>query len=149
MRDAPSSAEAGLQQLHTVAVHPSQNDVVAVGGSDGSLSIWDLRAGQSPAVPLYPKSITQPHTSHLWEAAFHPDARGQLVTCSEDGMLLHWSASSSGRGSSDPSLMTDSSNLQIASLLTGNLAINSVDVVGEFIACGTDSETLVVIAATA
>nr|XP_032837315.1 nucleoporin Nup43 isoform X2 [Petromyzon marinus] len=70
--------------LLCVCVHPSQPHVVAVGGEDGTLQLWDVRQRQAPT------ALLQGHTAEMWEVQFHPTAPENLFTCSQDGSLWHW-----------------------------------------------------------
>ncbi|KAK2505665.1 hypothetical protein MC885_001558, partial [Smutsia gigantea] len=73
--------------LHCVDRHPNQQHVVATGGQDGMLSIWDVRQGTMPV------SLLKAHEAEMWEVHFHPSNPDHLFTCSEDGSLWHWDAS--------------------------------------------------------
>lgn len=109
--------------LHCVDRHPNQQHIVATGGQDGMLCVWDVRQGNTPF------SLMEAHSaesktqlgSHdfildynyiflfamtvliipsffffcpVWEVHFHPTNPDHLFTCSEDGSLLHWETSS-------------------------------------------------------
>lgn len=52
--------------LHCVDRHPNQQHVVATGGQDGMLSIWDVRQGTMPV------SLLKAHEAEMWEVHFHP-----------------------------------------------------------------------------
>ncbi|XP_038598077.1 nucleoporin Nup43 [Tachyglossus aculeatus] len=155
--------------LHCVDRHPNQQHVVATGGQDGMLSIWDVRQGSMPV------SLLKAHEAEMWEVHFHPSNPDHLFTCSEDGSLWHWDASSDlsekpslfhqgGRSSSfllhgtvnhpniNPSiasswLSTDPAKdrMEIISLLPNKtLSVNSLDVLGPCLVCGTDAEAIYV-----
>ncbi|XP_064618268.1 nucleoporin Nup43-like [Liolophura sinensis] len=70
--------------LQCVAKHPGQHHIVATGGEDGMLCIWDLRQEHYPINPL------QAHSATLWEVKFHPSSPDNLFTCSDDGSVWHW-----------------------------------------------------------
>lgn len=149
--------------LHCVDRHPNQQHIVATGGQDGMLCIWDVRQGNMPF------SITEAHTAEIWEVHFHPTNPDHMFTCSEDGSLLHWETSSGsdtplflqGRNSSMLSrsatapaggqslvsawLNGDSSKGRLETthmLPSQTLSVNSVDVLGQCLVCGTDEEAV-------
>ncbi|XP_062953787.1 nucleoporin Nup43 isoform X2 [Cynocephalus volans] len=155
--------------LHCVDRHPSQQHVVATGGQDGMLSIWDVRQGTMPV------SLLKAHEAEMWEVHFHPSNPDHLFTCSEDGSLWHWDASTDvpeksslfhqgGRTSTFLShsisnqanvqqslisswLSTDTTKdrIEITSLLPSRtLSVNSLDVLGPCLVCGTDAEAIYV-----
>uniref|UniRef100_A0A674P233 Nucleoporin 43 n=1 Tax=Takifugu rubripes TaxID=31033 RepID=A0A674P233_TAKRU len=74
--------------LHCVDRHPNQQHIVATGGQDGMLCVWDMRQGSAPF------SLMEAHSAEMWEVHFHPSNPDHLFTCSEDGSLLHWETSS-------------------------------------------------------
>lgn len=84
----------GVQSL---AQHPTQPHLVAAGGDDGLLTIWDLRMEKTPA------TLLQGHDSPIWDVSFHPSHPDHLFTCSDDGKVLHWDASTGGDGKREKS----------------------------------------------
>ncbi|WAR08209.1 NUP43-like protein [Mya arenaria] len=134
--------------LQSIARHPTQQHVVATGGHDGVLSIWDL----------------------LWEVKFHPTNPEHLFTCSEDGSVWHWDSSAvtslvtgTGAGSGGGSLFAQPpggaqqpqitspwlglesgrSKMEISTLLPNqSLPINTLDIDGETLICGSDEEAI-------
>lgn len=150
--------------LHCVDRHPSQQHIVATGGQDGMLSIWDVRQGSMPV------SLLNAHEAELWEVHFHPSNPDHLFTCSEDGSLWHWDASidvserksflhTGGRSttflahsgtnqsvisawlSNDPS----KDRMEITNLFSNpTLSVNSLDVLGSCLVYGTDAECIYV-----
>ncbi|XP_027008260.1 nucleoporin Nup43 isoform X2 [Tachysurus fulvidraco] len=152
--------------LHCVGRHPNQQHIVATGGQDGMLCIWDVRQGNMPF------SLMEAHSAEMWEVHFHPTNPDHLFTCSEDGSLLHWETSSGsdaplflqGRNSSmmsrsatapaagNQSLISawlngDSSKgrLETTHMLPSHtLSVNSLDVLGQCLVCGTDGEAVYV-----
>jgi len=78
--------------VESLAQHPTQPHLVAAGGDDGLLTVWDLRMDKTPA------TLLQGHDSPVWDVAFHPSQPDHLFTCSDDGKVLHWDASSGGGG---------------------------------------------------
>lgn len=153
--------------LHCVDRHPSQQHIVATGGQDGMLSVWDVRQGGAPF------SLMEAHSAEMWEVHFHPTDPEHLFTCSEDGSLLHWETSTpadmpsflqGGKNSSmasrsvlsssggNPSLVSawlsgDSSKTRLETthmLPSQTLSVNSLDVLGSSLVCGTDGEAIFV-----
>ncbi|KAK3776490.1 hypothetical protein RRG08_023839 [Elysia crispata] len=64
--------------------HPGQPHIVATGGDDGMLTIWDLRQEK------FHMTLMEAHTGPIWEVKFHPLYPNHLFTCSDDGSLWHW-----------------------------------------------------------
>ncbi|CAG5120320.1 unnamed protein product, partial [Candidula unifasciata] len=67
--------------------HPGQEHIVATGGGDGMLTIWDLRQEK------FPMTLLEAHSGPMWEVKFHPHNPNHLFTCSDDGSLWHWDGS--------------------------------------------------------
>ncbi|XP_054910257.1 nucleoporin Nup43 [Poeciliopsis prolifica] len=153
--------------LYCVDRHPNQQHIVATGGQDGMLCVWDVRQGNMPF------SLMEAHSAEMWEVHFHPTNPDHLFTCSEDGSLLHWETSSpsempsflqGGRNNSMTSrsamapaggnqsiisawLHGDSSKSRLETthmLPSQTLSVNSLDVLGQCLVCGTDGEAIFV-----
>ncbi|XP_030053921.1 nucleoporin Nup43 [Microcaecilia unicolor] len=152
--------------LYCVDRHPNQQHVVATGGQDGMLSIWDVRQGSMPV------SLLEAHDAEMWEVHFHPSNPDHLFTCSENGSLWHWNASSDmaekpsflqlggrnttlsrstlGQSNINQSLMSAwlssdpaKGRMEITSLLPNQtLSVNSLDILGQCLVCGTDAEAI-------
>ncbi|XP_005089321.1 nucleoporin Nup43 [Aplysia californica] len=153
-----SVSEGQHTPLLCVDKHPGQAHVVATGGEDGMLTVWDLRKEK------FPMTLLEAHTGAMWEVKFHPHNPHHLFTCSDDGSLWHWDGSAfsnepmstffQGKGKesemkdvgiSSPwlSLETSRQKLDIASLLPNkSLPVNSLDIETSTLLCGTDSETI-------
>ncbi|KAF7475182.1 Hypothetical predicted protein [Marmota monax] len=124
--------------------------------SIGQLKIWDFR-------------------QQVWEVHFHPSNPDHLFTCSEDGSLWHWDASTDvpeksslfHQGGRTGTFLTHSisnqanvhqslisswlstdpakDRIEITSLLPSRtLSVNSLDVLGPCLVCGTDAEAIYV-----
>ncbi|OWF45896.1 nucleoporin Nup43-like isoform X1 [Mizuhopecten yessoensis] len=172
------SVTGELTPLQCIDKHPSQAHIVATGGQDGVLGMWDLRHDK------FPVSLMEAHSGTVWEVRFHPTAPDHLFTCSEDGCVWHWDGSQvnatpvgmvtginqitgTGAGSgggnlstprqfqyggsavatglTNPWLATDiaKNKIEITSLLDQkSLPINTLDVAGHTLLCGTDGETI-------
>ncbi|XP_067840176.1 nucleoporin Nup43 [Heptranchias perlo] len=152
--------------LHCVDRHPNQQHIVATGGQDGTLCIWDVRQGSMPV------SLLDAHSAEMWEVHFHPSNPDHVFTCSEDGSLWQWNASvitpetpsflQQGRSFSLNFAVTQANmnqsvvsawlakdstkgRVDITSLLPNYvMSVNSLDVVGEYLVCGTDAEAIYV-----
>ncbi|XP_041353900.1 nucleoporin Nup43-like isoform X2 [Gigantopelta aegis] len=159
--------------LQCVDQHPSQSYILATGGRDGMLTIWDLRQEK------FPMTLLEAHNATLWEVKFHPTNPDHLFTCSDNGSLWHWDGTLMTSSNTDihtgsqiglgglsggdnaqrkvsnraavveshnsPWLTLESSRhkLDITSLLpTKSLPVNSLDIEGNALICGTDSETI-------
>ncbi|PVD28656.1 hypothetical protein C0Q70_11250 [Pomacea canaliculata] len=139
--------------LLCVDKHPGQAHIVATGGQDGMLTVWDLRQHR------FPMTLLEAHTSSMWEVHFHPYHAEHIFTCSEDGSLWHWDGSalpsvitmkdiesgSNNEGHHTPWLGLDASRnkLEITSILPSkSLPVNSLNIDGSVLVCGTDSETI-------
>ncbi|XP_071956784.1 nucleoporin Nup43-like [Antedon mediterranea] len=146
--------------LVSVDRHPSQAHVVAAGGEDGCLNVWDLRQQK------YPATLFTSHDGPVWDVCFHQSSPDHLFTCSNDGSLLHWDNSSTSLHSSSIlashglpehpphterssvscswlSGETGQSDVQINSLLPpSTMSINCFDILGQNIVCGTDGEAV-------
>ncbi|XP_056284969.1 nucleoporin Nup43 [Pseudoliparis swirei] len=168
--DAPSqilSLSGDRVPMHCVDRHPNQQHIVATGGQDGMLCVWDVRQGSTPF------SLMEAHSAEMWEVHFHPTNPDHLFTCSEDGSLLHWETSThtdmpsflqGGRNNSmvSRSAMAPAGGNQslISAWLSGDsskgrletthmlpsqtLSVNSLDVLGQCLVCGTDGEAIFV-----
>ncbi|NXF18954.1 NUP43 protein, partial [Rhodinocichla rosea] len=150
--------------LHCVDRHPNQQHIVATGGQDGMLSIWDIRQGTMPV------SLLNAHEAEMWEVHFHPSDPDHLFTCSEDGSLWHWDTSTNvsekpsflhqgGRSTAylSHSTMNQSvvsawlsndptkDRMEITNLIPNQtLSVNSLDVLGPCLVYGTDAEAIYV-----
>ncbi|ELU18713.1 hypothetical protein CAPTEDRAFT_166049 [Capitella teleta] len=159
----PSNSASGERcALNCITNHPTQAHIVATGGQDGALSIWDMRQEK------FPVTVLSAHASHLWEVVFHPNFPDHLFTCSEDGAAWHWDASRTEAtpifGSKDSvgesfhgssAKVTESKSpwltcqaaknqLEITDLLPGSrMPINSIDIVDCTLLCGTDAEQII------
>ncbi|XP_052810135.1 nucleoporin Nup43-like [Mya arenaria] len=150
--------------LQSIARHPTQQHVVATGGHDGVLSIWDLRQEK------FPVTLLEAHSAPMWEVKFHPTNPEHLFTCSEDGSVWHWDSSAvtslvtgTGAGSGGGSLFAQPpggaqqpqitspwlglesgrSKMEISTLLPNqSLPINTLDIDGETLICGSDEEAI-------
>lgn len=146
--------------LMCVDKHPSQQHIVATGTVEGTLCLWDLRQQQTPV------TLLEAHSGPMWEVKFHPNYPNHLFTCSEDGSLWHWDASTNaldypglsmsfGAASSQPTQISSASpwlashvarhKIEIVALLDssgGGLSLNSLDIEDDILLCGSDNESI-------
>lgn len=156
--------------LHCLDKHPTQPHIVATGGQDGALCIWDMRQEKFPVTQL------SAHSADMWEVKFHSRAPSNIFSCSEDGSVWHWnnegnsnsakpittSRTPMGRTSnsslhgktntpdySNPWLGSEASKtrgLDVTDLLAGNtMAVNTLDIESNTLLCGTDGEQIYVV----
>lgn len=155
---ASQPAKATLLSPDQIAVcdlagHPTQQHLVAAGGEDGALAIWDMRNINQPF------TIISAHNGPISEVCFHPGAPEHVFTCGLDGQLLHWDASASARPTHVPFKSTReplggsvtvwlSSDVARGAIDTTNviphspLPINSLDVEGSTLVAGSDNEAI-------
>ncbi|KAM9778470.1 nucleoporin Nup43 [Syngnathus typhle] len=160
------SMSGDLVPLNCVDTHPNQQHIVATGGQNGMLYVWDVRQSNTPL------SLMEAHSAEMWEVHFHPMNPDHLFTCSEDGSLLHWETSASDmptflQGARNNSMVSRSATAPaggnqslIDAWLSGDsskgrletthmlpsqtLSVNSLDVLGQCLVCGTDGEAIFV-----
>jgi nuclear pore complex protein Nup43 len=146
--------------------HPFQGHIVAVGGYDGMLTVYDMRKAQTPI------TVMEASDSCLNELRFHPERADHLFTASESGSVWHWVPLAAKTPMSSKQkhfnvmfvtffsfpfvCITDgpSTNLWLSGDLATQqlnikellpslpLAVNTVDVCGESLICGGDNEAL-------
>ena len=78
-------AEDSETGAFSMARHPFQGHIVAVGSFEGMLTIFDMRKFQVPVTVLAGPD------SCLTEIRFHPDKADHLFSTSESGAVWHWS----------------------------------------------------------
>ncbi|XP_042868559.1 nucleoporin Nup43-like [Penaeus japonicus] len=155
---AQQPARATLLSPDQIAVchlagHPTQQHLVAAGGEDGAMAIWDMRNIAQPV------TLISAHNGPITEVRFHPAAPDHLFTCGLDGQILHWDASASAqptpvsfKGSREPSgasitvwLSSDVARGAIDTtciIPQSPLPINSLDVEGPTLIAGSDNESI-------
>eukprot|EP00039_Didymoeca_costata_P019531 m.337899 g.337899 ORF g.337899 m.337899 type:complete len:337 (+) comp18263_c0_seq1:161-1171(+) len=130
--------EDTLPSLHSVTVNDRK---IIAGDNAGVVHVWDVRKAN---MAMYPESLLQPHSAEIWALKCHPTKKNNLFTASEDGMLLHISTENSG----EFTISSDPEKVNIVDLIDDKfcLGINGLDVEEDWVACGSDSETLSVFA---
>uniref|UniRef100_A0A3P9AE62 Uncharacterized protein n=1 Tax=Esox lucius TaxID=8010 RepID=A0A3P9AE62_ESOLU len=135
--------------LHCVDRHPNQQHIVATGGQDGMLCIWDVRQGKMPF------SLMEAHSAEMWEVHFHPSNPDHLFSSKvpqsgrnasitsrsaiapaggNQSLISAWLTGDSGKGRLETTHMLPSQTL----------SVNSLDVLGQCLVCGTDGEAIYV-----
>ena len=85
------------KEVCSLAWHPVHHDLLASGGSDGSLLHWSLRAS-NPTTPLH--TSDEAHESNIWGLAWHP--RGHMLASgSNDHSTRFWSRSRPGENTQE------------------------------------------------
>ncbi|XP_064473274.1 nucleoporin Nup43-like [Ornithodoros turicata] len=121
------------EKLTCLSRHPSQPHVLATGCYSGRLCVWDMRKADQPTANLVgPRSP-------MSELAFHPSRPGApLLSCFHDGSLIYWTSS---QGSSQ--VWSQSDGVEATELVPAcGRPLNSVDVQGSLVACGSDTEAI-------
>ena len=145
--------------LHCIDKHPTQPHIVATGGQNGMLSVWDMRQDK------FPVTLLDAHSADMWEVKFHPTHPDNLFSCSEDCQVWHWDGTGMNKGQAgfqsvsmslskqvnqnytSPWLVSDAAkhNLDITNLLSCNtMPANSIDILDNTLVCGTDGEAIYV-----
>lgn len=140
--------------------HPNQPHILVTGHGDGVIGIWDIRQDKAPV------TLIDAHEAEVWQVRFHPLYPDNLFTCSQDGSCWFWNGASMISGASitlndtvnkfEPSDVPSSSiwlhvdankhKMETFSLIPFNKsAINTFDVSGSSLICGTDGEAIIVV----
>ncbi|KAF2974387.1 hypothetical protein EK904_009947, partial [Melospiza melodia maxima] len=109
--------------LHCVDRHPNQQHIVATGGQDGMLSIWDIRQGTMPV------SLLNAHEAERGRSTAYLSH-----STMNQSVVSAWL-------SNDPT----KDRMEITNLLPNQtLSVNSLDVLGPCLVYGTDAEAIYV-----
>ncbi|KNC53633.1 uncharacterized protein AMSG_01342 [Thecamonas trahens ATCC 50062] len=120
--------------VHTVAVHPNQPDFLATGGSDGMLSVWDLRSAGSAVTKIHA------HSSDVWDIEFSPHAPDTVFSCADDGTVLRWNFNANKDRNRSTFAFRDDSNIAIDQILDSMLPVNSLALsASDTLLCGADN----------
>ncbi|KAL4676433.1 hypothetical protein H8959_010578 [Pygathrix nigripes] len=128
--------------LHCVDRHPNQQHVVATGGQDGMLSIWDVRQGTMPVSLLKAHEAENLRLEGMrWRIMEDGGRSSTFLSHSISNQAnVHQSVISSWL-STDPA----KDRIEITSLLPSrSLSVNSLDILGPCLVCGTDAEAIYV-----
>lgn len=72
-----------MRELTCVAVNAA-GSVIATGGADAAVRLWDWRSTSAPLGSF------AAHTDTVSKLAFGPTAAGQLASAGRDGALVLW-----------------------------------------------------------
>ncbi|KFM63096.1 Nucleoporin Nup43, partial [Stegodyphus mimosarum] len=149
-----SREQTGVSSMN---VHPTQSHILATGHEDGSLCIWDMRQEKRPM------SLLEGHSAAITDLLFHPVNPDFLYTCSLDGTVWQWDSSQlrSSTSGFTPSLDSQDQNvmkgnpwllcddnkhkLEITSLCSQSMCVNSLDLSGSILIWGSDNEALYIL----
>lgn len=152
--------------LLSVDKHPNQPHILVTGHGDGVIGIWDVRQEKAPV------TLIDAHQAEVWQVKFHPLYPDNLFTCSQDGSCWFWDGTSMISGANDIKAMNLASGRVNATLQTNDIAsssvwlyidankhkmetfsllpdskcsVNTFDVNGSSLICGTDNEAIVIV----
>uniref|UniRef100_H2ZMM3 Uncharacterized protein n=1 Tax=Ciona savignyi TaxID=51511 RepID=H2ZMM3_CIOSA len=126
-----------LAALRSVDHHATQAHVLATGGADGCVTLFDTRKECAPVTKL------QVHDEEVWEVRFHKTAPSHLFTCSEDGSVRRLDATFDLKVLSRDS---GGSSVEVTELITKcGASMNSIDVCGSSLVCCNDAEAIYVL----
>lgn len=133
--------------VSSLATHPTQQHILLCGSEEGSITVWDLRNLE------YPASYLSAHNSAITDIGFHRQDPTKLFSCAEGGELWQWSENKShiDAGEKDGSSAWLSGDrvrslINVGGLLTNiRKAINSFDVHGSRLVCGSDTEAIYIV----
>lgn len=133
--------------VSAMATHPMQQHILICGSEEGSITVWDLRQLN------YPASYLSAHETPITDIGFHRQDPSKLFTAAEGGEVWMWSEK---KHLIDASLNDNTSAwltgdrlrslVNVDGILTNiRKAINSFDVHGSRMVCGSDTEAVYVI----
>jgi nuclear pore complex protein Nup43 len=112
MRVIFSCRQGECSPILCLAKHPNQQHMIACGNSNGLLFIYDVRSQKKPFIISHTQSEPGILSTNLidlnilirldlyffsvLEVCFHPFSSDNLISCSYDGSLWYWNASSKG-----------------------------------------------------
>ena len=74
--------------LHAISTHSTQASVVALGGAEHTLRLWDRRS-RGAAVPMS-RALSSSHTDWIVSIAWHSVSAHHIATASHDGTSKLW-----------------------------------------------------------
>ncbi|EDW14446.1 nucleoporin Nup43 [Drosophila mojavensis] len=133
--------------VSAMVTHPMQQHILICGSEEGSITVWDMRHLNFPA------SYLSAHKTSITDIGFHRQDPSKLFTAAEGGEMWMWSDNkhlidASQTDSSSAWLAGDRlrSLVNVDGILTNiRKAINSFDVHGSRLICGSDSEAVYII----
>ncbi|XP_023161152.2 nucleoporin Nup43 [Drosophila hydei] len=133
--------------VSAMITHPMQQHILICGSEEGSITVWDLRHLN------YPASYLSAHSSPITDIGFHRQDPSKLFTAAEAGEVWMWSEKkqlidASQNDSSSAWLSGDRlrAMVNVDGVLTNiRKAINSFDVHGSRMVCGSDTEAVYIV----
>lgn len=151
LREKGSKAQIYVQDndwssIWSIDKHPAQQHVIGGGTSEGAICIWDLRQ------PKFPSAKVDAHSGDVLGIQFHQSQPDNLFTCSSDGEVWHWDASSIQSSLDTEALCTPwlacdtaKRRMEITNLWQSyQLPINCLNVVNNSLIVGSDNEALAI-----
>ncbi|XP_030370580.1 nucleoporin Nup43 [Scaptodrosophila lebanonensis] len=135
--------EKNFNGVSCMTTHPMQKHILLCGSEEGSISVYDLRNLR------YPASYLGAHNSRITDIAFHPKDPTKLFTAAESGEVWLWSEQKSLINASEEQedycawLCGErvSDLVKVKGVLSNVCKpINSIDVHGMRLVCGSDAE---------
>ncbi|EDV93305.1 nucleoporin Nup43 [Drosophila grimshawi] len=130
--------------VSAMATHPMQQHILICGSEEGSITVWDLRNFE------YPASYLSAHNSPITDIGYHRQDPSKLFSAAEAGEVWMWSEKKQ--------LIDMSKNDGNSAWLSGNRVrslvnvdgvltdirnpVNSFDVHGSRLICGSDKEVI-------
>ncbi|TWW68599.1 Nucleoporin Nup43 [Takifugu flavidus] len=114
--------------LHCVDRHPNQQHIVATGGQDGMLCVWDMRQGSAPF------SLMEAHSAESGRNNSTTSRSAMAPAGGNQSLISTWLSGESSKARLETTHMLPSQTL----------SVNTLDVLGQCLACGTDGEAIFV-----
>ena len=95
------SSTINLKNVSTISsmdVNPNRNHVIALGGLDGQITIWDLRHSPKNTTPV---QVFDAHNHHVNNLQFNPLRDELILSSSTDCSLKVWCCESASSGAID------------------------------------------------
>ncbi|XP_030558945.1 nucleoporin Nup43 [Drosophila novamexicana] len=133
--------------VSAMATHPMQQHILICGSEEGSITVWDLRNLD------YPASYLSAHNSPITDIGFHRQDPSKLFSAAEAGEVWMWSEKkqhfdASQNDGSSAWLCGDRlrTMVNVDGVLTNiRKAVNSFDVHGSRMVCGSDTEAVYIV----
>ncbi|ORM39518.1 Histone acetyltransferase type B subunit 2 [Babesia sp. Xinjiang] len=84
---APQLQLQGETEVNCLSFNPFNDEIVATGEADGTISVWDMRKPEEPMILL------SHHSQAVNQVEFCPASAGMLASASEDNQVCIWELS--------------------------------------------------------